>query len=303
MMKSLLHQLALGLWAIRPEAVTAYMPQVDDIVQGKVFAFKEDAPSQDDRISSIHFVTPDGERLELNASRPVHAVDGMVAVVSISGPIMKDDFCGDLGMSTLASWYERFEHTPQIVGVLEEMDSPGGHSHAMMILAQQKMRMTKPVVTRVNGGQCCSAAYGIGSTSDLILASGPMDEFGSIGTYMSIRDFRGMDEQRGVKTHTIVATRSKQKLSAYHDALKADSSNPDDPHYKALRETRVDPFNEAFIELIQQNRPGLQDDHGVFEGQVFSARRALEIGMIDGTDKTMNDALDAVRALANQKPN
>ncbi len=303
-MKSLIHQLALGLWAIRPEAVSAYMQRVDDIFAGTALALEDASKSADERIvPGIYFVTPDGEELELNISRPVPAVNGMVAVVDISGPIMKDDFCGDLGMVSLAKWYEHFEATPQITGVVELMDSPGGHSNAMMVLAQQKMRMKKPVVTMVNAGMACSAAYGIAATSDLILSSGPMDEFGSIGTYMQIRDFRAGEQARGVKTHTIIATRSGQKLSAYHEALKADPNNIDDPHYKQLRETRVDPFNETFIALIQQARPGVKDEAGVFEGQVFPAARAMELGLIDGTNKTMNDALVAVRTLAKQKPN
>ena len=173
--------------------------------------------------------------------------------------------------------------------------------YGMSALAIQKERMSKPVVTLVNHGMACSAGYGIAATSDLVFTTTESDEVGSIGTYMAIRDFSKMEEQRGIKTHTILATRSTKKLSAYQEALKADNTDPNDPHYKNLRETRVDPFNEAFITLVQRNRPQVKDADGVFEGQVFTAKRAKELGLIDRTGATLNDAIAAVRDLASKQ--
>lgn len=299
-MKSLLHQLFLSLWAIHPEAFEAYRPQVEAIVAGKPITMGSPQPDDDDvlTVAGITLVSTEGEEYPLRSDAPVPASKGLVAVVHISGPIMKDDFCGDLGMISLAKWYESFEQTPEVVAVVEVMDSPGGHGNAMAALATQKRRMSKPVVTLVQHGMACSAAYGIASASRKVMTTGETDEVGSIGTYLTIRDYSGAEEARGIKTHTIVATRSGKKLSAYQEALKADNKNPDDPHYKTLRETRVDPFNEAFIAMVKENRPSIQDKEGVFEGAVFTAKKALELGMIDSMNETLESAIKAARELA-----
>jgi ClpP class serine protease len=304
-MRSLLHQLILGLWAIRPDAVDGWMVQVNDIVYGRNNVLQLDsegkAADQPLVVAGISLVSMEGDEYPLRSDAPVPAMQGLVAVVHINGPIMKDDFCGDLGMLTLAKWYQSFERTPEVVGIVEVMDTPGGHGNAMAALCAQKGRMSKPVVTLVEHGMACSAGYGIAATSDLVFASSEIDEFGSVGTYLTIRDYSGMDEARGVKTHTIIATRSTQKLAAYQEALQADNKDPNDPKYKALREQRVDPFNEAFIDMVERARPGLKGKEGVFEGQVYTAKKAMELGMIDAIDKTLDDAVAAVRELATNK--
>ncbi|HRD54621.1 MAG TPA: hypothetical protein PKY96_18435, partial [Flavobacteriales bacterium] len=99
----------------------------------------------------------------------------------------------------------------EIVGVVLNIDSPGGNGNAMNLMANQVERMRKPVVGLVSHGMACSAAYGIGSACDLMMTSGPMDEVGSIGTYVRLHDWSGADEKDGLKVHEIYATRSVEK--------------------------------------------------------------------------------------------
>lgn len=305
-MKSLLHQLAFGIWCFRPDVVGAYMPQVSEVIFGNHILSdlkSSDAPRPTPVVAvpRLEFQTLEGERLALDPSKPVDQQDGLVAVISISGPIMRDDFCGDAGMLTMAKWYADIENTPGIVGIVEDMNSPGGNGQAMLALTTQKERMRKPIISLVRHGMACSAAQGITAASDLTFASTELDEFGSIGTYVKIADWDAAYAKRNdIKVHTIKATRSVQKNADVESALKADPADPKD-NYDALRKNYIDPFNEAFIALVQRNRPGVKDENGVLEGRVFMAKEALKYGLIDSTGETLESAIAAVRDIANKK--
>lgn len=302
-MKSLLHQFAFGIWAMRPDAVSAYMPQVQEIMFGN-HVQNMDKPAVPAAplitMPRMEFMTLEGERMPLDPTKPIKSEEGLVAVVTINGPIMKEDFCGDAGMKTMARWYADIENTPEIIGIVEDIDSPGGNGHAMLALTTQKERMKKPVVSIVRHGMACSAAQGIAATSNLVLSSTELDEFGSIGTYVKLMDWdAAMAKRHDMKVHTIKATRSKLKNADVELALSADPADPKD-NYDGLRQNYIDPFNEAFIQLIQRNRPGVKDENGVLEGRVFVAKDALKYGLIDGTGETLESAIAAVRQLATQ---
>lgn len=298
-MRSLLHKFAFGIWAFRPEAVPGLLPLVEDVVNGKREAFFERKTETElMKEANLRFVTRDGHTVYA-AEGNVEPTQGMLMVLDLKGAIMKEDFCDSPGTQTLNRWLHSAETTPEVVGVVLNIDSPGGDGYGMADMAGQIERMQKPVVSLVNAGMACSAAYGIACSSDLVMSGNPVDEFGSIGTYVRIRDFSEAEKSRGIKTHTITATRSKQKLADFQEALKADHADPNDKHYEALRKNYIDPFNEHFVQLVQRNRPGVKDERGVFEGRVFFATEALELGLIDRTGASLNDAIEAVRQLAN----
>lgn len=301
-MKSLLHQLAFGIWAFRPEAVSAYMPQVQEIMLGNGPAMASRQNEKELMLEAgLCFYTLDGRRLEAGVDE-VQPEPGLVAVLNVSGPIMKDDFCGAPGASTMSRWLAQFEATKEVQGVVLVADSPGGSGYGMNMMSAQLERMQKPVVSIVQHGMACSAMYGIACTSDLLMTESAMDEVGSIGTYVKLADYAGNDEKRGVKYHEIYATRSTEKNSLVREAFKADPTNQDDPHYKAIREQYIDPFNESFISLVQRNRPGVKDENGVLSGRVFMSADALKYGLIDSTGETLESAIAAVRQLATKQP-
>jgi protease-4 len=300
-MRSLLHKFAFGVWSMRPGADSAYLPQVHAIIHDRQAATP--TPLEEKELmaeADLRFVTKDG-RTVYPSREQLEPQPGLVMVLDIKGAIMKEDFCGAPGTTTMAKWLALAEGTPEVDGVVLNMDSPGGDGYGMFGLASAIEKMSKPVVGYVGSGMACSACYGIGASCDQLLSGSSIDEFGSIGTYVQLRDWSGADEKWGVKTHTITATRSKQKLKAVHEALKADPKDPDDKHYQLIREQRIDPFNEAFIALVQKNRPAVKDEGGVFEGRVYMADEAKTRGLIDDTNKTLNDAIDLVRDLKKQQ--
>lgn len=294
-MANLIHQFVRGIWAMRPEAADAYMGQVRDIMLGRTTASspKNDAVMKEE--TGLCFYTQDGRRLDVGGG-PIAPEPGLVAVVNITGPIMKDDFCDSPGTNTLARWMQEFESTPEVDGVVINADSPGGNGYGMLALTEQLERMQKPVVTLVSHGMACSAMYGIASATDMVFTNSEVDEVGSIGTYVRLLDPRGAWEKEGFKLHTIKATRSTEKNALVEEAFKADPSNQDDEHYKSIREQYIDPFNEHFIALVKRNRPGVSES--ALTGRVYMSADALKEGLIDATGKTMTDAVAAVRDLA-----
>lgn len=297
-MKSLLHKFGFGVWAIDPSAVPAYLPQVNSIVREP----RTEAPvliTEEKLAASINlrFHTRDG-LIVYPGKEQLAAEPDMVMVVDIKGPIMKEDFCGDAGTKTIAGWLEKAESTKEVSGVVLNIDSPGGDGYGMFALTSTIERMKKPVVSMVDCGMACSAAYGIAASTDRIFSSVEADRFGSIGTYVVVSDWSKRNEKDGIVTHVITATRSNEKLKDIQEVMKADGKNPDDEHYKTIRAQRIDPFNEAFIGLVQRNRKGLKDTNGVLAGRVFMASDALELGLIDKTNETIAGAIAAVRELA-----
>lgn len=300
-MRSLLHTLSLGVWALRPEAVDDLLPRLEAVRDGRMEVAAESASERDLMASAdLRFVCEDG-REQRPAKEAVEPVPGMVMVMDITGTIMKHDCFDNPGTSTMSKWLAMAESTPEVQAVVLNMDSPGGNGRAMLTLTGQMERMRKPIVGYVSKGMACSACYGIGATCDLLLADNDTDEFGSIGTYVRLTDWGGYDKQKGIKTHTIKATRSTQKLAEYEQALKADPDDPNDKNYEPIRKNLIDPFNDHFIALVQRNRPGLKDERGALAGRVFMAKEALELGMIDGTGKTLADAIAEARTLATTK--
>jgi protease-4 len=302
-MRSLLHELALAIWAFRPDAVSAYTPQVREIMQGRGSQNTTTrAEAELMREAQLCFYTADGRRLEAGVDE-VTPESGLVAVLNVSGPIMKSDYCGAPGAITMSKWLNAFEATPEVTGVVLRTDSPGGNGYGMLTMTSQMERMSKPVVSLVEQGMACSAAYGIAAASDLVFTAGAMDEVGSIGTYVRLFDWSGADEKDGLKVHEIYATRSQDKNALVKEAFQADPKDPNDKHYTAIREQYIDPFNEHFIELVQRNRPGVKDANGALSGKVFMSGDALKHGLIDSTGQTLESAIAAVRNLSTKKTN
>lgn len=291
---------------MRPEAASAYMAQVNRILSGDHPVAEVPSRSQREMMEQVrlHFVSRDGRKQSVESGTEISPEAGMVAVLNIEGPIMKDDFCGAPGTATIGTWLEDFDKTPEVVGTVLNIDSPGGDGYGMMALAASLGRTRKPTVSIVQHGMACSAAYGIAACTDVVMAASSTDEFGSIGTYVKLANWEKANRENKdfpLEIHTVFATQSTDKNRDFIEALKADPTNLDDPHYDALRKNYLDPFNQAFIDMVKAQRPGAQDTEGVFAGRVFMAPDALKYGLIDNTGATMADAIAKVRELA--KPN
>lgn len=202
-----------------------------------------------------------------------------IAVISVKGPLMKDDqYCGPIGMSTIGQIIKSADAHHNIDGIVLHIDSPGGTVDGTETLADIVKGTKKPIISFVDG-LMASAALWIGSSADEIIASTDTDEVGSVGVLMSFADIQPYWEKKGVKFHTITASTSPDKVKTWED-LRAGK-------YDEYIKDFLDPFDEKFMNTIRKNRPGVEDKH--LTGKIFFARDVM--GVFVDSIGTLEDAI------------
>lgn len=301
----LIHRLAFGIWAMSAQHAQAYMPRVhgllfpgsnanDELIPQRKSWDREYTQDQVAMMNGITFIDEQGNPLDAFQRDIGPEVRNLVAVLPIKDVILKnDEYCGPIGMDTVAGWQQRYQNDPRVVATMLDVDSPGGEGTGMFLMTDQLMREgRKPCVSVVRAGMAASAGYGIVAATDKVFASRDTDEFGSIGTYVTLVDMKAYWAKEGLPIHEIYATESTEKNKDFIEAL--------DGKYEALRKNFIDPFNEGFMSLVREQRPGLKEKDGVLNGRLFYAQDAKRLGLIDGFE-SLEGAAAAARALAGVK--
>jgi protease-4 len=214
-----------------------------------------------------------------------------VAVIRISGPLMKEDqYCGPIGMETIGQIIKEADSNPNIEGIVLQIDSPGGTVDGTETLGNIVKNAQKPVVTFVDG-LMCSAALWIGSSADEVIASTSTDEIGSVGVLVQFADLQPMLEAQGVAFHIVKASTSVDKVKMWED-LRAGK-------YDEYIQQILDPLDEKFMNTIRSNCANVQDKH--LTGKVFFARDVL--GVYVNSIGTISDAIQRASELAPAKKN
>jgi len=220
-----------------------------------------------------------------------------VRVVSLSGPLMKDDQeCGPLGMSTFARYIQSAGQNPDIDALVLKIDSPGGQVYGTQSLADAIKNCGKPVVALCDDGLMCSAAYWIGSAASAILATHETCVIGSIGVMASWADKQGKLEKEGVVFHEVYASQSTQKNADFAAAKTGD--------YGPMQE-RLSAICDQFIGAVSANRGERLDQKaakkaGALAGATFHAAEAQELGLIDGIG-SLQDAFALCASLVQEQ--
>ncbi|OWP62897.1 hypothetical protein CDA63_11810 [Hymenobacter amundsenii] len=213
------------------------------------------------------------------------------------GPLMKaDQFCGPLGLMSLAASLNRAARDPEIGGVVLRVDSPGGQVYGTQSVAdgiRACQAAGKPVVALCDDGLMCSAAYWIGATCDSIIATHETCCIGSIGVMASWADAQPYFEKMGVKFHEVYAEQSSQKNADFAAAGKGD--------YKPLQ-AQLTAIAGGFLSHVRESRGSrlnekLFTQSGASAGKTFFTSQAGEIGLIDA-EGSFSDALAECARLA-----
>lgn len=273
-----LHNIVNGFWLIDENFAANYMPLVTNYLLGQRIQFTENRIPEN--FLSIQNGDDSREQIKSLKDAPVNSI----AVINISGAITKhDQECGPDGMSSKASILQECYHNENIKGIIIKIDSGGGEGNGMRLLCENLSNRNKPVVAFIDDF-ACSAAYGIASNADVVIANSAQARIGSIGTYLTIADYSKQLEMKGIKLIEVYATASKDKNQEYFQALKG--------NMEPLKKI-ADHFNETFLKMIETNRGDkLTSDRSVWgTGKVFFAEEAQELGLIDGID-TFNNILN-----------
>lgn len=184
-------------------------------------------------------------------------------------------------------WFiERFNAAaanPNIVGIVIEIDGPGGMvSHIDQAVAAIE-KCEKPTATVVTGVMA-SAHLWLGISSDRTFIASTMCEIGSVGTMFTHVSYKDFFAQAGIKYWQIYPDSADLK----NKEIRALEDNEDDSIIKehAARLHRI--FAESVAKHI-----GIDYDPELplFRGEMYDAAEAVKLGYID----SFGDLGDAVR--------
>ncbi|HMI01623.1 MAG TPA: S49 family peptidase [Pedobacter sp.] len=190
--------------------------------------------------------------------------DDLVYVINLNGPIIKNGGMSTWGVKDLIQQMQTFQADNRIKGGVIMADSGGGSQLAMELMQYAVRNRTKPVVALVErSGVAASAAYGIISECDWIMAESELSQVGSIGTMISFKAApnRSVDGN-GEKQVTIYASTSTRKNLWFEEALNNDN-------YKLAIDEVLDPANERFRAGIREVRTKVLESQ--LDGSVYNA--------------------------------
>lgn len=279
-----LHNIVNSVWMIEPGFAANYLPLVTSFISGErqqpQARTSSDERELNDRTGIKMAIVHNGAYAVSEYGRygaPEDAPENSIAIINITDAITKQDqACGPSGMVTKSNLLKRCYNNSRIKAIALVIDSGGGEGYAMRMMSETIAQRNKPVAAYIDDF-ACSAAYGIGSSCDFVIANSKMARIGSIGTYMTIADYSEYYKQKGISLTEIYATASTDKNNDYYEAVKG--------NVEPIRAT-CNQFNEVFLSLVESNRDGklTADRKSWGTGKVYFAEEAVSLGLIDGID-------------------
>jgi protease-4 len=272
-----------GHWAIDPSWAHSHLPQVLRLLEGEkvgrqdFYALDQDDENSSSKAGKIQCIHPDAKTGYVKAHYYrsfAEAPMGSVALIEIEGAITKYGFCS-AGCADYSKWTQEAGSLPNISGIVYKMSTPGGQIEGLQTLTDAIKACSKPTITFIDDGMCCSAGMWIASACDKIYASHNTNVIGSIGVMCTFYDYTGYFEKNGIKMHEIYAPQSSDKNLDYREALD-NKPQKIKAHLKELA--------DVFISSVKSNR-GSRLNTSVddpFTGKTYFAPEAIEIGLIDG---------------------
>jgi protease-4 len=278
-MKSNTYSLLNSTWMITSNGASSMMPQLLSLIKGN--SIKEVEAQL-----PVVYMEMDGE--ELTDLPEMNSTSQYINVLSIKTPLFKyDQMCGPSGTRSMTRILKEWEANDNVVGVILDIDCPGGQVSGLAEFADFLHNYSKPIVAYTDG-LLCSAAYYVAAATDHIVANPNADLIGSIGTMLTYVNLDGIIEAEGGVIKDIYATGSTRK-NEEHRAMKEGSD-------ALLIKNLLDPSRDKFVADVNLYRPGI--DASVFEGAVYSPADALALGLINEMG-TLQTAFDKVIALSN----
>lgn len=273
-----------GGWLLDKSWANAHLPVVITVLRGEgsfLSLFDNDAEEAEDekgkapvkvmvadRAPSAGAVYRTGKYTDFS-----QIPEGSIAMISISGPIMKYGGMCSYGSIDKAEMIQRADNAPNIKGIILDIDSPGGQVAGTTHLADAVKGTKKPIIAMINDGIAASAAMWVASAADEIYATKKTDMVGSVGVYTTLYDYNAYLEKEGLKVHEIYAPGSEEKNLDYREALKG--------NYEILQQ-ELKVIRDEFVNTISVNRAGKLTNDDWKGGKMFFPDKAKRIGLIDG---------------------
>ncbi len=204
--------------------------------------------------------------------------------IKISGPIMESyeshSIFSSEEVSSASAALKRIRaatYDDSILGLLLEIDSPGGgvtmSDEIHDALMEFKRADTNGFVVVYMGDMCYSGGYYIASAADRIYAH-PTTLTGSIGVIMNGINAAELAKKIGISDVTIASGANKDLLNPLKEVK---------PEHIALLRKPIEEMYERFVGLVAKGRGmPVEKVRALADGRIFSAKDALENGLVDG---------------------
>lgn len=198
-----------------------------------------------------------------------------VAVIRLSGVIGASGR-GALNDASLAPVIEKAFAKGKPAAVVLEVNSPGGSPVQSSLIGARIRRLAEekdvPVIAFVED-VAASGGYWLAAAADEIYA----DESSVVGSIGVISASFGAHEflaKQGIERRVYTAGKSKSMLDPFR---------PENAEDVARLKTLLEDIHVNFKDHVSARRKGkLPEDRDLFTGEVWLARRAHELGLIDG---------------------
>ncbi len=213
---------------------------------------------------------------------------GNIAIIKITGTISSEASSSPLSVSKAVSsdivkFIEKAEKNKNIVGVIIEINSPGGTVLASKEIGNAIKSLTKPNVALIRDVGA-SGGYWVASASDHIIADS-LSITGSIGVISSSLSFEGFLKERNISYQRLVAGKYKDAGSPFKDLS--------DEEFELLQ-GKLDFIHSAFIGEVAVNRNmSVEKVREISTGIFYLGQEAYDLGLIDelGDMKTAENYL------------
>jgi len=196
------------------------------------------------------------------------------ALIRIDGTIeTKGAGDADNVISALTKAYEN----PSSVGIILEINSPGGSPVQAGIINDEMMRLRKKYPNKpldvVVGDMCASGGYYIAAAANRIYVN-KASIVGSIGVLMDGFGFTGAMEKLGVERRLLTAGANKGFLDPF---------SPLSESQKQYAQTMLNEIHQQFIDTVRQGRgKRLKETPEMFSGLFWTGAKAVDMGLADG---------------------
>ena len=167
-------------------------------------------------------------------------------------------------------------------GIILYVNSPGGgvyeSDELYLKLKEYKEKTGRPIWTYM-ASQACSGGYYISMATDKIYAN-RNTWTGSIGVIVSSTNVKGLYDKLGIKEIDITSGANK--------AMGSPGIDMTDEQRKILQ-SLVDEAYEQFADVVAEGRKmDINKVKPIADGRVYSAKQALDLGLIDNVDTYEN---------------
>jgi signal peptide peptidase SppA len=201
----------------------------------------------------------------------------VVSVLRFEGIIMPRLRRGAVSLDSYGAAIEKAFRLPGLVAVAIVINSPGGSAAQSGLICRRIRQLAAdkriPVLAFAED-VAASGGYWLALAGDEIFGE-ETSIFGSIGVISASFGFTRLIEQLGIERRLHTAGANKSLLDPFLPEAPADAAR--------LAELQRD-IHESFKEQVRGRRAGKIDaaDETLFNGDVFTGRKALDRGLIDG---------------------